>query len=139
MDISAEVIWLVLALVAGGIEMMTGTVFLLAVALGLAAAALAAWVGLSLSLQLSVLAAVVFVGSMLVLLWRRRAQHDARATDPDIGRVVEVSEVAADGTATVQYRGAPWKARAVTGALTPGRWRITALDGPALLLEPLAQ
>lgn len=33
MHISAEIVWLILALVAGGVEMMTGTVFLLVVAL----------------------------------------------------------------------------------------------------------
>ena len=45
MHISAEIVWLILALVAGGVEMMTGTVFLLVVALALVFGALTAWLG----------------------------------------------------------------------------------------------
>ena len=135
MDISPEIVWLVLALIAGGVEMMTGTVFLLVVAGALAVAALLALVGLGLTVQLAAIALVVVAGSLLVQRWRKQSRGDTAVSEPDVGRVIEVSEVNADGTATVMYRGAPWPARAAEGGLSAGRWKIVALDGPCLVLQ----
>ena len=61
MHISAEIVWLILALVAGGVEMMTGTVFLLVVALALVFGALTAWLGGTFTWQLVVVALITVV------------------------------------------------------------------------------
>lgn len=138
MSLSLDLVWLVLALVVGGVELMTGTVFLLAVSLALFAGALVAWLGASLTLQLGVIALVTVMGCALIHFKRRHRQED-NVSQPDQGRPIEVSEINPDGTADVMYRGAPWKARAQTGSLSPGRWKIAALDGPCLVLEPLEE
>lgn len=136
MQISLDIVWLVLALVVGGVELMTGTVFLLAVSLALFAGALSAWLGASLSLQLGIIALVTVLGCTLIVMKRRHRDPDTVA-QPDQGRPVQVHRVQPDGTAEVMYRGAPWQARAKVGVLTPGAWQIAELDGPCLVLEPV--
>ena len=47
MIISGTVLWFILALIVAAVEMVTGTVYLLAVTLACAAAGAASWLGLS--------------------------------------------------------------------------------------------
>lgn len=137
--------WLIAAGVMVGVELFTGTVYLLLLALGLGCAALAAWAGASGAAQM-VTAAGVGGGAMLALrAWRQRRAppHPQDAADPaqhlDIGQRVHVARWRADGTATVQYRGAPWTARCATlpvpGGATDGV--IVAVEGTALVVRPL--
>jgi len=134
-------IWWLLAGGAVALELFTGTFYLLMVALGLTAGALAAHGGLNLTGQL-VAAAVVGAGA--VAAWtalRRRGAKDlpagaSRDVNLDIGEVVQVAAWEADGTAHVQYRGARWTAVPRAGlSPEPGPHRVTELIGNRLVLD----
>ena len=134
-------IWWLLAGGAVAAELFTGTFYLLMVALGLAAGALAAHGGLGLTGQL-VAAAVVGAGAVAVwtaLRWRNASSLPAgarRDVNLDIGEVVQVAAWEADGTAHVQYRGARWTAIPRAGLTPePGPHRVTELVGNRLVLD----
>lgn len=134
-------IWWVMAGVFIGVEMLTGTFYLLMVSAGLIAGAVAAHAGLSSSLQI-VVAAIVSGGA--VIAWRgyrmkrpqppsASASHDVNL---DIGEVVQVDAWAPDGTATVKYRGAKWLVAIADGsAPSPGPHRIVEVIGSRLIVK----
>lgn len=129
-------------LVTGGLvvaELMTGTFYLLMLAIGAAAAALAAHLGMDVTTQLVTAA---LVGGAAVVLWRRRSLRREAQTPTelhlDIGETVEVDQWDAHGTAQVKHRGANWTA-VCTAAQTPspGTHRIQAIQGSRLVLEKI--
>ena len=130
MFISGTVLWFILALIVAAVEMVTGTVYLLAVTLACAAAGAASWLGLSASWQFAVCALVTVIGCALAHLLRRRKNPQ--------GERIRVESVGTGGTAVVQYRGAPWIACAEEGDLTPGTWIIARVDGTRLVLRSAA-
>jgi membrane protein implicated in regulation of membrane protease activity len=143
MDGSAATLWWVAAGIAVAVELATGTFYLLMVALGLVAAALAAHAGMGASAQI-VAAALVGGGATAVWHWRRaRAPRslparENRDVNLDIGERVDVAAWAADGTARVAYRGTTWTARCAPGAAPrPGAHRVAAVEGNWLVLTPL--
>jgi membrane protein implicated in regulation of membrane protease activity len=135
-------LWWIAAGLAVIAELLTGTFYLLMLAVGLAAGAVAAHLGASFIAQLVVAAGAG--GTGLVLLYLRRRQQPAplpSASNPDlnldIGQHVEVEHWHADGSARVHYRGAPWQARWQDGAQAlpgPGRYVIHAIEGSELIL-----
>lgn len=127
------------ALVA--VELLTGTFYLLMLAIGAAAGALAAHLGLSLTAQFVVAA---LVGAAAVVGWhlhsRRRpgdpSVRSLRSVNLDVGEVLNIEHWNADGTATVKYRGASWTVIQRPGnAPVPGSYRVTELVGNRLLVE----
>ena len=142
MDISASTLWWVLAGVAIAAELTTGTFYLLMVALGLAAAAIAGHLGLATGLQI-VTAAVVGGGATALWHWKRSREpksapvQENRDVNLDIGERVQVTGWSADGTARVTYRGSTWTARLQPGAVAaPGMHRVAAVEGNWLVLAP---
>jgi membrane protein implicated in regulation of membrane protease activity len=140
MDWSASTWWWVACGVLVAAEMTTGTFYLLMLALGVAAAALAAHGGLGFSGQLLVAAAV---GGGAVAAWHfkrgaRPAAAPARSNrdvNLDIGEQVRVEAWDAEGQAQVSYRGAQWAARWHDDTPpAPGLCTIRAVDGNRLLL-----
>ena len=130
--ISGTVLWFILALIVAAVEMVTGTVYLLAVTLACAAAGAASW-------QFAVCALVTVIGCALAHLLRRRKNPQAdRLMNLDEGERIRVESVGTGGTAVVQYRGAPWIACAEEGDLTPGTWIIARVDGTRLVLRSAA-
>jgi len=136
--------WWLLAGLAVVAELLTGTVYLLLIAAGFAAAALASYWNLHPSLQV-VVAAVIGAGLVLVW-WRIRAPARRAALSPqadrdlnlDIGQTVLVGEWQAGGTASVMHRGARWTAVSPDGgAPAPGLHRIVALSGSSLVVVPV--
>ncbi|MFT3856230.1 MAG: NfeD family protein [Aquabacterium sp.] len=144
-------LWWVIAGVLVAVELATGTFYLLMLALGAAAGAMAAHAGFGESLQL---AAAGVVGGCCAGAWylRRRRLISREAANPlgaqmdpdlslDLGQTVQVTAWQDDGTAQVQYRGAPWQARlhqpppAPAPLPQPGIYRICAMRGNQLLLE----
>jgi membrane protein implicated in regulation of membrane protease activity len=125
-------------------ELATGTFYLLMLAIGLAAGALAAHAGLSLTLQL-VVAAVVGGGAVLGWHLRRGRQPAARPpgtnrdVNLDIGETVHVEAWLADGSASVKYRGAQWSAVPAPGTASggTGSHRIVEVRGSQLVIEKL--
>lgn len=142
MDISDSTLWWILAGLAVAAELTTGTFYLLMVALGLAAAAIAAHLGLPPALQI-VTAAVVGGGATALWHWKRSRDpksapvQENRDVNLDIGERVQVITWAADGTARVIYRGSTWTARLQPGAVAaPGPHRVAAVEGNWLVLAP---
>ncbi|HWP18636.1 MAG TPA: NfeD family protein [Burkholderiaceae bacterium] len=140
-ELSAPIAWWVAAGVAVALELTTGTFYLLMLALGLAAGALAAHAGLGFAAQLVVAAAV---GGGAVAAWHvRRTKNPSAApaqanrdVNLDIGQRVQIPAWNADGTARITYRGANWTARyAGPHAPTPGPHVIRAIEGNLLLVE----
>ncbi len=138
---SEPVVWWLMAGAAVAVELLTGTFYLLMLALGLAAAALAAHAGMPVPVQL-VVAAVV--GGGAVVAWhlkRERAPKAAPASanrdvNLDVGESVHIESWNADGTATVKYRGANWTVVHAPG-VTPGTGahRVREVVGNRLVVE----
>ena len=136
-------VWWVLAGLAVGLELVSGTFYLLMLALGLAAGALAAHAGLSWALQFIVAAAV---GGGAVIAWRAYRQRQPapapasanRDVNLDIGETVQVAAWNADGSATVKYRGAQWSVEHLPGAdPVAGTHRIVEVVGNRLIVDKL--
>lgn len=136
-------IWWLMAGVMVAVELMTGTFYLLMLALGMAAAAVAAHFGATLTVQI-VSAAIVGGGAVVVwhtLRRKRPGDPSARADRSvilDVGETVQIDSWNPDGTATVKYRGATWTAIHRPG-ITPstGMHRVAELVGNRLLVDPL--
>jgi membrane protein implicated in regulation of membrane protease activity len=144
MALDGATLWWVAAGVLVAVELATGTFYLLMVALGAAAAALAAHAGVSLSMQL-VLAAVIGGGATAAWHLKRSREPKAETAERnpdvvlDIGQRVRVDAWASDGSARIQYRGAGWSARfAGPGTPQPGEYVIVSVQGSQLLLAPQA-
>lgn len=134
--------WFGLAAVALIGEVASGTFYLLLVALGLAAAGVAAALGAALAWQLAACGAVALLGLAVLRSTRvlKKREVDAgRNADVnlDIGQVVQVEAWSASGTARVWYRGAHWQALLAPGAAAvPGAHVITEVRGAQLVLAP---
>ena len=136
-------IWWILAGLAVVAELATGTFYLLMFSLGLVAAAVAAYFGLSTTVQVAMAA---IVGGGATLAWHfLKSSKEAAAAAPanansdvnmDIGATVHVECWNPDGTTTVQYRGSIWQASAFgTAATRPGNHRIKEVIGSRLILK----
>lgn len=143
MDVSTATGWWVAAGIAIAAELGTGTFYLLMIAVGLAAAAIAAHLGLSLPLQM-VTGAIVGAGATAAW-WAYRKRHGSSERPPhqsrdvnlDIGERVHVAAWAPDGTAQVRYRGSGWTARLAPGAPPlAGEHVVSAVEGNWLVLLP---
>ena len=138
--------WLAFAGVVVILELFTGTFYLLMVALGLLAGALAAWCNVSASLQM-IVAAIVGTGATLALHkskfgWREK-QDVSR--DPnvnmDIGQSIKVEfwEDQGNGkfTARAMYRGAMWDVDLSHSAAFAGMFIIEEVKGSRLIVRPV--
>ena len=139
---SESTIWWLLAGGAVGIELLTGTFYLLMLALGLAAAAVASHLGLAFTGQLAT-AALVGGGAVVLLRLLRGDQPGklpAQANADvhiDIGEPVFVDAWNTDGTTNVMYRGSNWSAIAHGQTPLTGQHRIKELLGNRLVLEKI--
>ncbi len=124
-------------------ELITGTFYLLMLATGLVAAALAAHAGLTMTWQW-VTAAVIGGGS--VLAWHlfkksRPAEAPAQANhdvNMDIGATVHVATWRQDGTCSVKYRGAQWQAELLAGeTAASGSYTVAEVIGSRLVLKQI--
>ena len=136
-------IWWLLAGGTVGVELMLGTFYLLMVALGLAAAAVAAHLGLLMPAQIITAA---LVGGGAVVVWyfiKKRRPGDPspradRSVNLDVGEPILIEHWNPDGTATVQYRGAAWTAIHRAGVHpSAGMHRVAELVGNRLLVDPI--
>ena len=144
MDIPGATFWWVAAGIAVAAELGTGTFYLLMIALGLAAAAVAAQVGVDVTAQLTVAA---LVGGGATVAWhlrraRQRSDEPAatnRDVNLDIGDRIHVDRWTDERTARVRHRGTEWTARLAPGAEARGGEHIvSAVEGNWLILTPAA-
>ncbi len=139
----ASNIWWLLMGMAVAAELVTGTFYLLMFALGLAAAAIAAHMGLEVVAQL-VIAAVV--GGGAVVAWylvngnkaaSKKAEFNSDV-NMDIGQTIYVDAWQADGTASIKYRGAIWMAQLQAGSdATAGNFVIEQVIGSRLIVKKI--
>ena len=134
-------IWWMLAGGAVALELVTGTFYLLMLAVGLVAGALAAHAGAGLATQF-LAAALVGVGAVVGWhLKRRRDPPEATANanpnvNLDIGESVQVESWAPDHTAQVRYRGANWTVVPFGGIPQgTGVHRVREVSGSRLVVE----
>lgn len=138
---SNSTVWWLLTGAMVALELFTGTFYLLMIALGLAAAALAAHAGLSDAGQF-IVAAVISAASVVFWYLKKKRQdgdpsvRSMRSVNLDIGEIVQVEQWQADGTTEVRYRGAQWSVMLREGVLPqPGPHRVIELVGNRLLLD----
>lgn len=110
--------WVVLAVVLLGVEMFTGTFYLLVLAVAAGMAALAAWLGATLPVQIILALLAGVVGVILIWRWHKKRKlanlaADSALNNMEIGRSVVWRGTNAEGTWQVFYRGALWQARPV--------------------------
>ncbi|MDF1486579.1 NfeD family protein [Ramlibacter sp. H39-3-26] len=121
-------------------ELLTGTFYLLMIAAGLAAGAIAAHAGLPPPAQI-VASALVGGGAVLLCYYGKRRKGTGRTNARldaglDVGEHVQVDAWAPDATAQVRYRGTLWTAILRPGASAqPGLHRIVEVVGSRLLLD----
>jgi membrane protein implicated in regulation of membrane protease activity len=133
--------WWLAAGVFVAAELVSGTFYLLMIATGLVAAALAAHAGMAQSWQW-IVAALVGGGSVLILRSYRKSQPASaparanRDVNLDIGETVQVSSFHPDGSCSVHYRGARWDASLMPGEVaSPGAYLIAEVVGSQLILK----
>jgi membrane protein implicated in regulation of membrane protease activity len=138
---SNPTLWWLLAGALVALELLTGTFYLLMLAIGMACAALAAHAGLALPYQI-VVASVVGGAAVVAWHWKKETSHrePAAQANPnvnlDIGETVHIDAWSPDGTASVQYRGARWTAIHRNGITpSPGAHRVAELVGNRLLVD----
>lgn len=136
-------LWWLMAGTAVVAELLTGTFYLLMLAIGLMAGAIAAHFGLAVTTQLVVAAIVgggAVVGCYLVKKKSPGVQPAAsnRDVNLDVGETVQVDAWNADGTAQVRYRGAQWTVLLRPGnAPAPGIYRVSEVVGSRLLVDKI--
>ena len=140
---TVSTLWWIGAGLAVAIELATGTFYLLMIAIGLTAGAVASHLGAGLTTQL---VSAALVGGGAVAAWHlRRARHPqapAASANPDVnmdvGETVHIDQWQPDGTATVKYRGAAWTVIHRSGSLpTSGAHRVVEVVGSRLVVDKI--
>lgn len=142
-NISLSTLWWVLAGVAIAAELATGTFYLLMVALGLVAGAIAAHLGLTIPLQITIAA---IAGGGATALWhlKHRQQPSAdtasnKDVNLDVGERIHIKQWSTEGTTRISYRGSIWSARIQSGyTAAPGEHVIAAVEANCLILVPIS-
>ena len=131
--------WWIVAGVLLVLELMSGTFYLLMIAIGFVAGGLAHWAGAGLAIELPVAALVSFVAvlglrrSRFGISKRRDASHDPNV-NLDIGETLEVKKWH-EGRARAMYRGAEWDIELAPGETEGAQfYRITAFSGNTLVV-----
>ncbi len=135
-----QYLWWIAAAILVGVEMMTGTFYLLVVALACVAGGAIAVMGYDISWQWGAAALVEVLGTLAINRWKRtHASSPKLSNNLDIGGKVSVLQWNEDGTARVAYRGTQWDA-VLESPATPRREHMVIVDmrGALLVLGPVA-
>ena len=143
------IIWFLAAGVLLIVELLTGTFYMLMIAIGVSFGGVVALAGGNLSLQT---ATAALVGVLATVLLRRsrfgKPNRTDSAQDPnvnlDIGQTVNVPAWQ-DGAARVMYRGAMWDVELASGGKPVaghdhghGQYTIRAVRGSRLIVAPVS-
>jgi membrane protein implicated in regulation of membrane protease activity len=120
-------------------ELLTGTFYLLIIAVALGVAGIVAFVGAPLAVQLVVAAAIGLGGSLWLRSTRfgRRLHEkgDDRVQNMDIGQTLRVDHWSASRTARASYRGANWDVELAPGEQpVPGDYVIREIHANRLIV-----
>ncbi len=111
-------LWAIAGFVLITIELMTGTFYLLVLGIAALVAAVAAYFGADVWVQVALAAATSLIGIYFVRQWlSRRPKIEKSARSLDVGQTVVLESWTnqSAGMARVKYRGSTWDAR-VDGA-----------------------
>jgi membrane protein implicated in regulation of membrane protease activity len=130
--------WFVLAFVLLVAELLSGTFYLLMIALALAGAGVASLAGASLTVQLVVAAILGFSGALL-LRRLRSGRQQSEQPDPlqnmDVGQTLQVDGWTGSRTARANYRGAQWDVELAPGEeAQPGEFVIQSIHANRLIV-----
>jgi membrane protein implicated in regulation of membrane protease activity len=131
-------VWWMVAVVLVIAEMLSGTFYLIAVALGLTAAGLIAYMGIGWEGQAAVAALLCSVSIAATYRWKQGQDKEQSNLAYDIGQSVQVVSWADDRHARVSYRGAEWVAElsdTASADSTRQNWRIKEVIGSRLIIE----
>ena len=137
----ASTYWWILTGIAIITELLTGGIYLLMIALGLAAGAVAAHAGWPLAAQISLAAIIGVVTVMLCRRLRRRHGPELPASanpdiNLDIGETLHVPDWNSDGTARIPYRGSQWTVVLRAGSMpAAGLYRVIEVQGNRLIVD----
>jgi len=142
MDLSASTWWWLVAGLLVVAELFIGSFYMLMLALGCAAGAIAAHLGLGYPTQLFT-AAIVGAGTTALWHYRRASAprsapvESNRDANLDIGQALQVEAWDAQGAARVSYRGSAWNVEyRGPGTPAPGTHVIVAVQGNRLIVAP---
>ena len=127
--------WWVLAAVLVGIELTSGTFYLLVYGVAAGFAGMVAWLGAGMVVQLLTAAVIAVIGTLALRHWKRSTEFpESNVQDMDIGQGVQV-ESWQGGRGQVRYRGALWDAEAQSADVDTTRpLLIRAIKGNKLIL-----
>lgn len=137
--------WWLLALALGIAEILTGTIFLLVLALSFLLGGATAWLGFGGTVQLLVTSTCAFVGWGLLLRQRTRTRARHRETADglmrlDVGQALRIDDWQDERRARVRYRGAQWRVELAGEADDarggPGDYVITRIENNRLIVVP---
>src|SRR5437764_1057844 len=115
---SAYWMWWIAAAALVAAELLTGTFYLLVVAIAMACGGVAAWLDASVPAQWLIAAALGVIGIVMLQRWKRGVALRTPALQGlDIGQMVQVQSWGPDGTARVAYRGSTWDAELAASSL----------------------
>ena len=143
MDLSAATWWWIAAGVLVAAELTTGTFYLLMLALGCVAGALAAHAGAGGTAQI---VAAALLGGGATAAWHFKRARSPRSApvdrnvdvNLDIGQSLQIDAWQPDGSAVVRHRGAAWTVRLADAGATPapGAHVVVAVQGNQLRVAP---
>ena len=138
---SLVVLWVIVALVAGILEVIVPAFGFIFVALAALVTAMLAWLQIGLAFQVVIFAALAL--GLIVLLrpvfLKRLGPGVPDRTDALKGKLAEVTESIdpVRGTGRVIVEGHDWAARAPVPVATGARVQIVGADGIVLLVSPV--
>lgn len=136
---ASQNIWIIAGIVLMIAEMLTASVFLIFIALGCFAAALAdIWLPNNMAVELGVCAAVSVLGAVFLREPLQRKLLKDLNLKADVGKEIKVEDpIGAHQTARVTYQGTSWQATNLDDSeLKQGdRARIVGIDGITLIIR----
>ena len=133
-------VWWLTAVLLVVAEILGGTFYLLAIAVGLAAAGVAAYFGVAWGGQASIAALLCTASVAGVYVWKRaEVKSDVQSNFVyDIGQEVQAVLWSDQRHARVRYRGSEWDAELARDATADAArltWRIKEIAGSRLIIE----
>lgn len=134
---SAWIVWWILALILIGVEMLTGTFYLLAIGVAFITGGLVDFLGGSFLVQLVATSILGSAGCFIAYYYQQanKKKHEAQI-ELDLGQRVQVLKWNDDGSARVSYRGSQWNAVAATPQTPRNKEMfIVRMQGSTLVLD----